>query len=94
MPVEQKPLTRRAGGGRFPIVPSLPWPVPWIFATGASLAPLIYAILPAGPGKFLEELHITETRQLVGARVFQRGERRIEATDQIACTARDASLVE
>jgi hypothetical protein len=56
-------------------------------ATGASLAPLIYEIFPAGPGKLLNELHIAESRQLVGAYVFEGEERRIETTDQIACTA-------
>jgi hypothetical protein len=37
-------------------------PVHWIFATGTSLAALIYAILPAGPGKLLNELHVAESR--------------------------------
>ena len=33
---------------------------------GPSFAPLIYQILPAGPGKLLNELHTAEGRQLVG----------------------------
>ena len=55
----------------------------------ASLAPLVYEILPAGPGKLLNELHIAKSRQLVGAHVFEGEERRIETTDQIACAGRD-----
>src|ERR1700680_253224 len=76
----------RAGVVYLPIVSSRPWPVRWIFATGASLAPLVYEILPAGPGKLLNELHIAEIRQLVGAYVLEGEERRIETADQIACT--------
>src|SRR6516165_733974 len=68
-------------------------PVRWFFVTGASLASLVYEILPAGPGKLLNDLHIAESRQLVGAHAFDRAERRIETTDQIDCTVRDASLV-
>src|SRR5271155_1015530 len=86
-------VSRRIGVGRLQIVPSLPWPVRWIFTTGVSLAPLVYEILPAGPGKLLNELHIAESGQLVGAHVFEGEERRIETTDQINCTARDGPLV-
>ena len=57
--------------GRLPIVPSPPWPVRWTFATGASLAPLVYEILPAGPGKLPNELHTAKRRHLVGAYVFE-----------------------
>ena len=46
-----------------------------IFAT--SLASLVYQILPARPGKFLNELHAAESRQLIGACVFDGEERRI-----------------
>jgi hypothetical protein len=63
------------------IVPSAPWPGRWIFATGALLAPLIYEILPVGPGKLVHELHIAESRQLVGTYAFLTDERLIETTD-------------
>src|ERR1700730_15965847 len=78
---------RGTGVGRLQIVPSRPWPVRWIYAPGLSLAPLVYEIFPAGPRKLLNELHPAESRQLVGAYVFEGEERRIETADQIACTA-------
>jgi hypothetical protein len=62
MPVDKGRLTCGAARriGRLPILLSPPRPVRWIFATGASLAPLVYEILSAGPGKLLNELHIAE----------------------------------
>lgn len=71
----------RTGAGRFPIVPSPPWPVRWTFAIDASLAALIYEIFPAGPGKLVNELHVAKSQQLVGAYVFEGEERRIETAD-------------
>jgi len=63
---------------------------PLVFTTGASLAPpLVYQILPAGPGKLINQLHTAEARELVGACVFEGEERRVETTDQIDCTVRD-----
>jgi hypothetical protein len=53
----------------------------------ASLAMLIDEILPPGPRKLLNKLHGAETRQLIGAYVFEGKERRIHAADQIARTA-------
>src|SRR5262249_21706263 len=79
---------------RLPIVPAPSWPVRWIFATGASLAPLIYQIPPARPGKLVNGLRIAENPPLVGAHAFFLAERPVETTNQIACTARHASLVE
>jgi hypothetical protein len=43
---------------------------PLDFATAGSLAPLIYEIRPAGPGKLFNQLHTAEALQLVGAHVF------------------------
>src|SRR6516225_10841007 len=55
--------------------------------------PFVYQIISAGPGKLLNEPHIAENQQLVGANQLLRAEWRIETADQVACTARDASLV-
>ena len=63
-----------------------------IFAT--SLASLVYEILPARPGKLLNKLNITESRQLLGACVFEGKERRIETTDEVDRTSRDAFRVD
>jgi len=52
-----------------------------MFAIGRSLATLVYEIPPARPVKLLNEVHIAESWQLVGAYVFEGEERRIETAD-------------
>jgi hypothetical protein len=66
---------------------------PLDISESASLAPLVDEILPVGPGKLANKLHIAESWQLVGAHTFLRAERRIETTDQIDGTSREGSQV-